>query len=57
MPVDTQPEMRLMAEAGEIPAELDHRLNFKNDVRSLVHKARDYGIVHPVTRFNGFTFK
>jgi phospholipase C len=57
VPVDTQPEMRMLAESGDIPAELDHRLTFKADVRALVHKARDYGIVHPVTQFNGFTFK
>jgi phospholipase C len=57
MPVDTQPELGLLADAGAIPAELDHRREFKADVRSLVHKARDYGLVHPVTRFNGFTFE
>lgn len=57
LPVDTQPEMRLLAESGNIPAELDHRLDFKSDVRSLVHKARDYGLVHPVRQFKGFTFQ
>ncbi len=57
LPVDTQPELKLIADSGGIPAELDQRAEFKNDVRGLVHKARDYGLVHSVKEFKAFTYE
>ncbi len=57
LPVDTQPELGLIADAGGIPAEFDRRADFKSDVRGLVHKARDYGLVHSVSEFKAWTYK
>lgn len=57
LPVDTQPELKLLADSGAVPAEFDRRAEFKNDVRGLVHKARDYGLVHSVSEFKAFTYK
>ena len=57
LPVDTQPELALLADSGAIPAEFDRRGEFKSDVRGLVHKARDYGLVHSVSEFKAFTYK
>ena len=57
LPVDTQPELSLIADAGGVPAELDRRADFRDDVRGLVHKARDYGLVHPVKEFKAWSFE
>ncbi|MCR9164623.1 MAG: alkaline phosphatase family protein [Nannocystaceae bacterium] len=57
LPVDTQPELSLIADAGGVPAELDRRADFREDVRGLVHKARDYGLVHPVKEFKAWSFE
>ena len=50
-------ELSLIADAGGVPAELDRRADFRDDVRGLVHKARDYGLVHPVKEFKAWTFE
>lgn len=52
--LDTQPEMRLAAESGDLPRELDARADFRESVRALIRKGRDYGLVHPTKSFKAF---
>ena len=52
-PVDTQPEMKLLADSGQIPSELDLRGDIKTEVRDLIHKAREYDLVRDVFKARG----
>jgi phospholipase C len=52
--LDTQPELRLAADSGDMPRELDLRSEFRQSVRELVRKGTEYGIVHPVKQFKAF---
>jgi phospholipase C len=48
--VNTQPELGIAADYGDIPAHLDLRPEMLGNLRELVGKAHDFGLVKPVLR-------